>query len=685
MIGPVRTTVEVNARLESIESGLAMPYHFTRSEVLSSAGTWGDFTRYLQLLPGVVWNTDLSNDVMVRGGNPYENLYVVDGIEVPNINHIALEGTTGGFTSMIDTTAVRSVDLEPGVYDAQYSSRLSSMIEIDTRDSRRSEAAEEVDVGITGAGALVSRPLGSTGDVMVTGHRSVLNLVTNDIGLNGVPIYTNGLATAHWTPDSKDRISMLSLSGADSLHMTPSSCDQGLTTPDETLYGGFRSTNGLNWQHVFSAVTVSTLTVSYSTQSQNIGQWLIYDNCKSGMYRDGSVYSEQTWDGTPTVEYGVQTSRQHWLFSVGAVVRMALVNYAVAQPMGQQSPFSANPAWTDADNFKRIFGSGETASYAEATGSLGRRWTFTAGAREETFALTGSHEFEPRASAAFRISRRQAVNVSIERASQLPPTIDILSYQQNGRLGPIRVLQIAAGADLWRGEWVTASVQAYHKAYTDEPVSTEYPSLMLANMVDTLGQQFILLPLRSGGTGRANGIDLMVRAHVGERVELLSTASFSKTQYAAGDGILRSGNFDLPFVGNGMITVRLPWKLEGAFRDTYASGRPYTPFNIALSEQQSRGIYDLTRINAARGSAYNRVDADFHRSIHVGHGMLKIYGGMENLLNRGNFLGYLWEDYCPASQAGNYCGLTPNAIPGVPETKVLQMPGFPSAGVHYSF
>ena len=63
-----------------------MPYNVTRDEVLSSAGTWGDFSRFLQILPSVVWNTDMSNDVLVRGGNPSENLYVVDGIEVPNIN-----------------------------------------------------------------------------------------------------------------------------------------------------------------------------------------------------------------------------------------------------------------------------------------------------------------------------------------------------------------------------------------------------------------------------------------------------------------------------------------------------------------------------------------------------------------------------------------------------------------------
>ena len=89
--------------------------NITQAEILSSAGTYGDFSRYLQVLPGVVWNSDLSNDVLVRGGHPTENLFVVDGVEVPYINHFSLSGSNGGFTSMIDSTAIGSMDMKDDV------------------------------------------------------------------------------------------------------------------------------------------------------------------------------------------------------------------------------------------------------------------------------------------------------------------------------------------------------------------------------------------------------------------------------------------------------------------------------------------------------------------------------------------------------------------------------------------
>jgi len=692
LISPFKTSVEVNAARQTLEDGLAVPYHITQSEILSSAGTWGDFSRFLQLLPGAVWNSDMSNDVMVRGGSPSENLFVVDGIEVPNINHIAVEGTTGGFTSMIDTSIIESVDVKAGGYDARYSSRLSSLIEIHTSEGNAKERSGELDLGISGAGGLFEFPIGKHGSLLLSAHRSLLSLVTNDIGINGVPIYTDGMGRMNWAPTTNDRVSVLSLSGGDSIAITPQPCDYGVTLDVQTQYGGSRSTDGLVWQHVHGPKTVSTVTASYSGQNQNIGQQLqstVYDNnqaeCYSMPIQATPVYQEQSHDGSSTLSYGLQLDRHGWLFSTGVTGRLTTMNYAVAQPLGQQSPFNASSSWTDADNFSRKFASGQSATFAEVAGRIGNRWSVIGGAREETFALTSAHMFEPRVSTAFRINDRQAVNAAYQWSSQLAPAIDILSYAGNGSLRPIEVQQVSAGADIWRADWATVSLETYRKRYGNEPVSTEYPSLMLANMVDTLGQQFVWLPLKSGGRGLAQGVELLIHAHLSSRLLFLGSTSYSRTRYAAGDGTMRPGNFDFPLVSNGLATIRIPWKFEISLRDTYASGRPYTPFNIPLSEAQSRGIYDLNRVNAVRGPAYNRVDADFNRNFRIRRGILNIHAGVENALNRQNFLGYAWMDNCHPAAGAQYCGLNSNAQLGIPETAVTQMPLFPSAGIRYAF
>jgi hypothetical protein len=687
----VETSIEVNAEKQMLASGLPVPYQITTQEVLSSAGAWGDFSRYLQMMPGTVNNTDMSDDLIVRGGNPSENLFVVDGIEVPNINHIAVEGTTGGFTPMIDTAMIASVEMKTDSYDARYSSRLSSLIEVRTLDGPHVPLAGEADLGISGAGGFLDRQLSRDASLLVAAHRSVLNLATNDIGINGVPVYTNGLAQWQWSPGSRDRISGLSLDGADSIDILPAACDNGETLRVQTQYGGSRSTNGAVWRHIHSPSRISNLTASYSAQDQNIAQqWQLTNagntrHCTQSTVATEPVYAEQTHDGIYSLNYGMQAEEHGWLISAGVSARLTVYDYRVAQPLGEQSPFSASSTWTDADNFARRFATGQSGFYAEAMGTLKSRWTINAGAREESFALTGTQSFNPRVALGFRAGSHQTLNASYSRSSQLAPAMDLLSYATNSRLRPLEAEQFSTGADLWRGAWATVSLAAYRKKYLNQPVSTEYPSLMLANMVDTLGQQFIWLPLKNGGHGRAQGIELMLRAHWQQQLRFLGSISYSRTRYAAADGILRPGNFDFPLVGNGLVSLVLPRGLEFAVRNTYASGRPYTPFNIALSKAQSRGIYDLTRVNAVRGPAYDRVDLDFHRTFHVRGKPLTVYAGVENLLDRDNFLGMAWENNCHPSPSATLCGLNPNAVAGVPETEVTQMPRFPSGGIRYSF
>jgi len=113
-------------------------------------------------------------------------------------------------------------------------------------------------------------------------------------------------------------------------------------------------------------------------------------------------------------------------------------------------------------------------------------------------------------------------------------------------------------------------------------------------------------------------------------------------------------------------------------RESAASGRPYTPFDLVDSNLQSRGIYDVTRINALRGPIYNRLDAEVERKIPAGKGFFDIHAGAENVLNRGNLMGYVWLDDC---QQGWGCA----DRSGEPMTKVDQIGRYPVLSVRYEF
>ena len=72
-------------------------------EILKSAAALQDVSRYVQGLPGVVIGTnDFRNDIIVRGGSPLENLFLVDNVEIPNINAFANFASAGGTVSLLD-------------------------------------------------------------------------------------------------------------------------------------------------------------------------------------------------------------------------------------------------------------------------------------------------------------------------------------------------------------------------------------------------------------------------------------------------------------------------------------------------------------------------------------------------------------------------------------------------------
>jgi len=681
-VPPTVTTVEVKAASQNIHAAFAPVPAIQGREILSSAGTYGDVSRYLQALPGVVWNSDVSNDVLVRGGHPEENLYVIDGVEFDGISHLELPGTTGGFTSMVDATAVSDMEMRPDVYDAFYSSRLSSMIEIHTRQLEGAGPEELVSMGVQGIGGLYQRPLPHAGTLLLSAHRSILNLFTNNIGIDGVPIYSNLLARMDMEHGSRDSFTLLSLGGADSIDITPCAKDFASTEFFETQYAGRKETGALTWKHTFNPALASDLTATYSVTRQNIEQqqltgpvWANPNPCQATTELS---YVENAHNGQPRLNYTFRASWKGWLFSSGVSGSLQMLNNSVAQPIGQLSPFSTSTAIANETAFARRFTAGQGAAFVQIEGSLGKRWSVMGGVRAEVFAIDGSQALEPRVSVLYRLNQQQSLHVSWNASAQLPPTMDLLSFPGNRLLQPITDQQTAAGMRLWQSGWGALDAEAYTKQYRYEPVSTQYPQLMLFNMVDTLGQSIVWLPLIGTGSADSRGLEAVLRAHWRNRAHLLLSATRAQSEYRALDGIRRNGDYDTPVTVNAMSSLLLPRHIVLNGRESFTSGRLYTPFDIPDSSEQNRGIYDLNQINALRGPLYNRLDLEFERDFSFSRGQLDVRGGAENVMNRGNLLGYTWLQNW---QIGPACIINSNS----PVGKVDQMGRFPLMSAEYRF
>jgi hypothetical protein len=135
--------------------------------------------------------------------------------------------------------------------------------------------------------------------------------------------------------------------------------------------------------------------------------------------------------------------------------------------------------------------------------------------------------------------------------------------------------------------------------------------------------------------------------------------SVSNTRHAALDGVLRPGSFDYPFVFNLTGGRRWSSKWESSLRVSFLSGRPYTPFDLAESTRQRRGIYDLSQVNALRASAYFRLDARLDRNTTFFGKAAIVFFGLQNLTARRSVSGYTWDRWTNTPDAAEQLGLFP--------------------------
>jgi outer membrane receptor protein involved in Fe transport len=653
----IEETVTVSAPAFAIpeeikNSGFLVPAR----DILAGAGALQDVSRYVQALPGVaIGSNDFRNDLIVRGGSPLENLYIVDNIELPNINTFATFASAGGTVSMVDAAVIQDVTFLTGGYPAPYGNRTSSVMQITQREGDRTRIGGRATVGFAGAGVVVEGPLGAAraGSWIVSARRSFLDLFTDDVGVGGVPItYTlNAKATYDLSP--RDRVWLLNVSGIDDLRLGLTE-DSDLTSELSTLdirYGGSRSATGVNWQRTFGrGVGLLGLTHSRARVDQQVNDLLrdgvpppgtpVDEQLAGGVlvFREDSTESETALKYDLTIDVPVVGKLQ-----AGAHVKRLVAEYDAESPYGTDSPFfpvpDSNPFAVDesADSY-------QLAAYLQDTRALTRSLSVTLGARVDRYDYLDATTFSPRAGLDYALGQRLSVRASYGQYTQQPFTLFLAAYPANRSLQPFRADHYVSGLSYRPRAATRITVEAYYKRYRDYPTSSQIPALSLANVGDTFALRDILFPMVSSGSGEARGLEVFLeRTDTGGRWYGQANLSLSRVEHAGLDGVARPGSFEYPAIANVTGTYRMSQRWDVSTRVAYLAGRPYTPFDLETSTLQRRAVNDLARVNAERLLDYFRIDLRVDRRFSVNQRPVSLFAGIQNVTNRRNVAGYSWD------------------------------------------
>jgi hypothetical protein len=222
------------------------------AEIQRNPGGARDISRVIQSLPGVTTTASFRNDLIIRGGAPNENRFFLDDVEVPNINHFATQGASGGPVGLINVNFISEVDFFSGAFPANRGNALSSVFNFKQREGRSDRIGGNFMVGASDIGLTLEGPIGDKGTFLVSSRRSYLQFLFQAIGLPFLPTYNDFQAKIKFKLDEKNELTFIGLGAIDQFKLNLEAnetedqqfiLDQLPTSPQ------WNYTNGLVWKH----------------------------------------------------------------------------------------------------------------------------------------------------------------------------------------------------------------------------------------------------------------------------------------------------------------------------------------------------------------------------------------------------------------------------------------------------
>ena len=605
---------------------------FSQEELRRSPGGFEDVIRSISVLPGVAQVDAGRNDLIVRGGAPSENLYVVDGYEIPNINHFGTQGSTGGPISFINLDFVKDVKFSTGGFPVLYGDKVSSTLTINLREGNNQKFGGKGTLSATLFGLDLEGPVfGNNSSFIFSARRSYLDFIFKAAGFSFVPEYYDVFSKFDYKIDNINSVSFLFISAFDNVKFFNDS--QEKRTNNARILGSdqLQYISGLTYKRVFEDGFMNLRYyrnfTDYNTRQS--------DSLLNPIFKNISREEENN----------LQLDVVHKFFknfemNFGTSLKFIEFDAEIFFPKFVTSFRDTLPDL----NFNRSKNFFKGSSYINFNYRPFSKLVSNFGLRYDYFnAINSKSYFSPRFSLSYLVSNKFTLNLSAGIYKQFPSLIWLIAHDQNRNLKAIDVKQYILGFDYLIREDTEIKIEGFLKNYTNYPASLIRPYLVLANTgagfsgSDDNFNSFGLDPLVSAGSGLARGVELSIQKKMSEiPVYGIFSLTYSKSDFKALDGISRSSSYDQNWLINlsGGYRFNMYWEVSTKFR--FASGRPYTPFD-------DNGLQYVADKNSRRLKSIHSLDVRVDRRWIFKNWTLITYIDIQNIYNRRNLSGIRWD------------------------------------------
>lgn len=613
--------VRPNRFNKTIESPVSMKVIGLR-EIEKSPGSNRDISRIVRSYPGVSFSPiGYRNDLIVRGGGPSENRFYMDGIEIPNINHFATQGATGGPVSIVNADLIREIKFYTGAFPANRSGALSSVLDFSLQDGNPDKQTFKATVGASELSLSGSGHLGKKTTYLFSVRQSYLQFLFDVLGLPFLPNYIDAQVKVKTRFSDTDELTFLALTGIDKMKLNTDEDSESaqyilsyLPTIEQETF-----TIGATYRH-YAGKHVQTFTLSHN-----------YLNNKNIKYRNNDESSEDNLTlRLRSLEQKTSFRAENRSYLGNWTMREGVeLNYSSYTNNTWQRLFTDVPVISDYNTDLGLFSWGLFA-LADYT-SPDKKLTASAGLRADAANYAAQtkrvwEQLSPRVSISYALNEMWSISGGSGIYYQLPP-YTALGFKNsegvwvNKGLDYMRVIGANLGFDWrWRDRWIV-SVEGFYKGYGDVPLSIrdQVPLTCKGNDYGTSGDEALV----SSAEGCAYGLETMVQWNIPDKLNLTGSFTLFKSEYRnnSSSPYLASA-WDNRFVLNLSGTYDFPKHWSVGAKLSCIGGSPYTPYDVDKSslveawDAQGRPYYDYDAYNTGRLDAFAqldlRVDKDFY-------------------------------------------------------------------------
>lgn len=598
------------------------------AEIQRNPGGNRDISKVVRALPGVTSASSFRNDLLIRGGGPNENRFYLDDIEIPNINHFATQGSSGGPNGLINVDFIREVDFFSGAFPANRGNTMSSVFNFKQKDGRDDRLGFTFTVGSSDLATTLEGPIGKKTTFLFSIRQSYLQFLFEVLKLPFLPIYNDFQFKVRTKFDTKNELYVVGLGACDRFKLNLAANEteiQRFQLNRLPVYFQWNYTLGVVYKHYMEKGTF-TAVLSRTMLNNDIYKHQDNDESKKRIID----YSSQEAENKLRLEHKISLPHN------------ITFNYGVGYEYARYTNLTKINASTYSE-IKTDLPVHKYSLFAQVSKSFfSNRLSLSTGLRMDGNNYNSSmmnplNQISPRFSVSFAILPELTISATTGLYYQLP-SYTTLGYQEDGvlmnkdRLLYTRSFHAAAGLAYITKTNTKFSLEGYYKMY-DNYAFLINEQVSLANF----GADFGVVgdaPIESTGKGRTYGLELLVQQRLYEGFYGILAYTLGWSEFTNGKGEFLPSAWDSRHIvnlalgktfnimnkdirakinekraanGKKEITRKITAQtLDIGTNLRLQTGLPYTPFDETQSalvtswERYRQGVLDYNQLNSKR-------------------------------------------------------------------------------------